>query len=237
MFEQIHFTNGKFTVKMKLENLQIRVANAADSDKILEFILEHFYRDEPLLSIAPKKESRAGELEAILHSIQNGLTIVATHKPTAAEETEQLLGINVAHVKTPNSVQEYFDEAKNVGLQTHYGKELMLLGKALEKSNVFQRYAVDKVLYSTMSCVIPAARGNNLGCRLKQALMDLAKRQGFKVILVDCSSKFSAAVVERLDWELIGTILYKDYLDADGKRVFDMSSSPHEGLKTFAVRL
>lgn len=216
----------------KSDNIKFRVVKPEESEKIVDFVIEHFYRDEPLCSLEPKIVPTELDRMHILKCTKGGTSIMAVQE---TPEGEKLVAINIGVVKGPESVQEYYDEAAAEG-NTKYGQILKLLGDANTKADIFKRYNVDKVFYSFMSCVEPTLRGCNMGTRLKTELMALAKRLGYKVVTVDCTGFYSARVVERMGWELMNTVYYKDYKDESGKQIFE-PPAPHEGLKTYAVRV
>lgn len=217
---------------MNLDTIEIRIIPYEQGNEVFDFIVKYFYRDEPLASCEPKMIPGELDREHILQCIQAGTSIMAVQK---CPNGEQIVGVNIGSIKTPASTQEYYDEAEKEG-NTKYGKILKFLGDCSKKADLFNRYGVNKLFYSFLSCVHEDFRGHNLGMRLKTELMILARSLGYKLVSSDCTSFYSARVLQRMGWDYVDCIMYKDYVDENGEQIFAISA-PHEGIKSYAVRL
>lgn len=219
--------------KMAAGDVVIRVVQPHEYEQVVQFIVDHFYHDEPLCSTEPKIVPGETDRTDILECLKGGTSILAVLLKENGEE--ELVGVNIGVPKDPDSVEKYFQSAEKEG-NTKYGQILKLIGEANRQADLFKRYGVDKLFYSFMSCVKASCRGKNLGTRLKEELMALGKRLGYKLVSVDCSSFYSARLCKRMGWEVVNFISYKDYKDQNGQQIFH-PPPPHEGLTTLAVRL
>lgn len=219
-------------MKRALGNISVRVVQQQDAEKVIDFIYKYFYRDEPLSSCEPKIVPGETDRKDIMKCINAGTSIMMVEE---TPEGENLVAINIAIVKQPSSVQDYFDAAEKEG-KTKYGNMLKFIGECNKRADLFNRYGVSEILYSFYACVHPDYRGHKLGTILKEELMNLGRRLGYKVCSGDFSSYYSAKLVKEMGWELCNTILYKDYVDENGQQIF-VIDPPHVGFNTYAVRL
>ncbi|XP_023304692.2 arylalkylamine N-acetyltransferase 1-like [Lucilia cuprina] len=218
---------------MSNDNIKIRVIQPEDSEQVVNFIVEHFYRDEPLCATEPKIVASQTDIDDILECIRAGTSIMATKELSHGEE--ELLAVNIAAPKDATCIEKYFKTAEKAG-NTKYGQILKLLAIANRNADIFQRYNVSTIFYSFITCVKPSARGHNLGKRLKLEIMALGKTLGYQVLAADCTSFYSAGVCERLGMDRVHFIAYQDYVDENNRPIFN-PPSPHVGLSSFAIRL
>lgn len=215
------------------DDIKFRVIQPNDYEQVIDFVVENFYRDEPLSRIEPKVVPGESDRADILACLQGGTSILAVQIKENGDE--ELVAVNTAVVKDSSCIDKYFETAEREG-STKYGQIMKLLGIASREADVFQKYGVQKILYSFMSCVKPTLRGKNIGVRIKLELMDMGRRMGYKLITADCTSYYSARVCERLDWDRVNFLAYKDYVDENNEPIFK-PPPPHEGLTSFAKRL
>lgn len=218
---------------MSNDNIKIRVIQNEDSDEVVKFVVEHFYRDEPLCATEPKIVASQTDIDDILECIRAGTSIMAVQ--LNPDGTEELLAVNIAAPKDASCIEKYFQTAEKEG-NTKYGQILKLLAIANQNADIFQRYQVNTIFYSFITCVKPSARGRNLGKRLKLEIIALGKSLGYKVLAADCTSFYSAGVCERLGMDRVYFIAYRDYVDENNKPIFN-PPAPHVGLSSFAIRL
>lgn len=220
-------------IEKMTDNIKIRVVQPQEYERAVNFLIEHFYRDEPLSCLEPKIVPSETDRADILACLKCGTSLLAVQINENGEE--ELVAVNAAIPKDPSSIEKYFQTAEKEG-NTKYGQVMKLLGVAQLEADLFNRYGVDKVFYTFMTCVKPSMRGKNLGFRLKQELMELGRRLGLKVLTGDCTSFYSARLFDRMGWNLINSILYQDYVDENNEPVFK-PPPPHIGVQTYAVSL
>lgn len=218
---------------MSTDDIVIRIVEPHEYEQVVQFIIDYFYRDEPLCSTEPKVVPGETDRADIMQCLKGGTSILAVQVKENGEE--ELVGVNIGVPKDPSCVEKYYKAAEKEG-NTKYGQIMKLLAIGTEKADLFNRYGVDKLFYSFMSCVKPTLRGKNLGTRLKVELMALGKRLGYKLVTVDCTSFYSARLCKRMGWDVVNFMPYKDYVDENNQPIFN-PPAPHEGMTTLAVRV
>ncbi|XP_075163454.1 arylalkylamine N-acetyltransferase-like 2 [Haematobia irritans] len=210
--------------------IEIRVITQADRKRVYDFLAMYFFPEEPLTyGSEPRDLIVVGE-DFLLSNIDYGMCLMAVLK-----DTNELVGLTMTGPKGPEDADHMQVEADAEG-NTKWGNILRFLVQIERESNVFERYTVPKVLNVMATCVDVKMRGRNLGSRLYSAAIDMAKAKGFEVVTADCTSFYSARIKDRLGWDLINVIYYKDFLDANNKQIF-CPDPPHECCKTYAVRI
>lgn len=222
---------GKCTSTSNDESISLKVVTEEDRERVLQLLRKSFFSDEPLTgSTEPKGEVSKEEEEFVLSNIKHGTSIMAINK-----QTGEMVGVCMAGPQRQNEADHLFREAAVVG-DTKWGKIVKLLACIERDAKVCERYGVDKILYIIATCVEPSMRGKNIGAILYNAVRDMGKAMGFQLLRADCSSLYSARIKERLGWDCINTVYYKDYVDENKRPIFK-PPPPHECCKSYAIRL
>ncbi|XP_061393497.1 arylalkylamine N-acetyltransferase-like 2 [Musca vetustissima] len=191
-----------------IDDIRICVAQPEDEPRVLDFLRIHYYLEEPLtVGREPKQQDRADEIFNI-SNIVHGTSLMAIHT-----ETNSIVGVVLTGPKDPGEADHLLEEAAVEG-STKWGITLKFLAMVERDANVFQRYGVDKALHIQVLAVDGKMRGKNIGGRLITELVEGGKQWGYEVVSADCTSHFSARLLERQGWECINTVYYKDYVDA-----------------------
>ncbi|XP_073837183.1 arylalkylamine N-acetyltransferase-like 2 [Musca autumnalis] len=213
-----------------IDDIRICVIQPNERQRVLDFLRIHYYHEEPLtIGTEPKQQDQADE-EFNMSNINHGTCLMAIHT-----ESEAIVGAVLAGPKGPDEADHLFEEAATEG-SSKWGRILKFLACVERDANVCQRYGVQKVLHAHVIGVDRKMRGKNIGGRLMSELMKLGNQLGYELLAADCTSYYSAKMCERLGWECINTVYYRDYVDEHKKPVFVLDP-PHECCKTFAVRL
>lgn len=211
--------------------IQLRIVQEKDRDRVLDLLRKYFFPDEPLTgSTEPKNAVSEEEEDFILSYIQHGTCVMAVHK-----QSGQLLGVCMAGPQETDKSDYLFGEAAKEG-NKKWGKILKLLACIERDAKVSDRYGVQKILYIIGTCVDASMRGKNIGARLYNAVRNIGRERGFQLLRADCSSFYSAKIKERLGWDCINTVYYKEHLDENNRQIFS-PPLPHECCKSYALRL
>ncbi|XP_075168790.1 arylalkylamine N-acetyltransferase-like 2 [Haematobia irritans] len=211
-------------------NIEIKVIKPKDLDRVEEFLMENFLRNAPLSSCPPVKEPSAEDKEKIRKCIEiYGCSLMAL-------EGDTLVGVFVAMPKNRSSIDEYFENAQQLGKTNKYGQIMQLLGEINRDAGIFDRYGVDEILYLYIASVASSHGGRGIAAQMTRELMRLAKEWNYKVLSMDCSSYYCTRVCERLGLECLNTVVFEDYKDESGNPIFK-PALPHRAMKTFAQRL
>lgn len=212
------------------DDIRICVIQSQQRQRVLDFLRIHYYREEPLtIGTEPKQQDQADE-DFNISNIDHGTCLMATDA-----QSETIVGVLLAGPKGPEEADHLFEEAAVEG-SSKWGTILKFLACVERDANVCQRFGVQKVLHAHVIGVDTKVRGKNIGGRLMSELKVLGKQLGYELLTADCTSYYSAKMCERLGWECINTVYYKDYVDENKKPVFVLDP-PHECCRTFAVRL
>lgn len=212
----------------KKYDLEIQLVTPNDYQKVSNFFDRHFSRDEPLSNCAEPDEDKPqlgdGELMSL---IEHGTCLMAI-----INDTQELAGVALSLSPIHKEV-EYNQPQSGDPIGVKIEK---FLRKLENDADLFQRYKVNRILYLISICVDSEMRGKGIGGQLCNAVTDLAKCSGFELVAADCTSFYSAKILERLGWDCVNTVFYKDYCDDENNPVFQ-PPPPHQCCKTYAVRL
>ncbi|XP_013108744.2 arylalkylamine N-acetyltransferase-like 2 isoform X1 [Stomoxys calcitrans] len=210
--------------------LEIRVIQPEEAHKIVKFLVENFFAHAPLSSCHPKNVLTAEDEAKLCKCIEiYGCSIMAL-------EGDELVGVCVALPKNRSSIDEYFQQADELGKDNKNGQILRLLGEVNRDAGIFDRYGVEEILYLFLASVATSHGGRNIATRMTQEWMRLGKLWNYQVLSMDCSSYYCARVCERLGMECLNTVLFDEYRDDSGNPIFK-PALPHVAMKTFAQRL
>ena len=95
---------------------------------------------------------------------------------------------------------------------------------------------VEKAFHTHILAVKTSYRGLNIGKKLIERSLEKAKSSSYTHATIECSSFYSAKVVASLGFDLFHEIQYKDYIDENGRVVFQ-TQKPHEAIKKYVKRL
>lgn len=213
------------SVTYQCSTMEVRVATDKDYDKVLDFIRVHYYKEEPLtIGVEPKQQDQHDE-EFNMSSISHGTSVVAV-------EGDQILGVFLAAPKYSDEAQHIKEEAEKLA-GTKWSKILGILYHVETQANVFERFGVDKAVHGHVLTVHNEARGKNVGGKLLEKVWEVTKEKGYKLFTSDCTSFYSARLMERMGMILVNEFPYKNYKDSNDNQVFNPPEI-HKSIKTFA---
>ncbi|XP_017016903.1 arylalkylamine N-acetyltransferase-like 2 [Drosophila kikkawai] len=218
-------------------DIKVRQVTASEADRLMTFLLEHYYREEPLTAGTSPPEPTADDKEFLLSNIPYGTCFLAEaeEKEDQGNDSRRIVGAVVAGPKDAGAPELMRQEAaQHAG--SKWGRILDVLSAAENGSDVCRRFSVPSSLHVHALGVNSELRGQALGARLMEAVAQKAREQGHRLVSVDCTSVYSARLVQRLGYELVHTLRYADHLDASGQQVVT-PPPPHESIQTFVLRL
>lgn len=222
-------TLSSTSLKEKSTTMEVRVASSEDYDKILEFIRVHYYLEEPLtIGVDASVPQDRRDEEFSMSNIEHGTSIVAVEK-------DDILGVFLASPKNEDVAEHIKQEAEKF-TGTKWSKILEILYRCENGANVFKKFNVTKAIHGHVLAVHKGARGRNIGGQLVEKAFSVAKSKGYDLFTTDCTSYYSAKLMERLEMTLVHKLAYKDYTDSNGKQVFNPPEI-HESIMTFAKKL
>ncbi|KAH8251138.1 hypothetical protein KR038_005764, partial [Drosophila bunnanda] len=213
-------------------DIRVRQVTAPEADQLMAFLLEHYYREEPLTAGTSPPEPTADDKEFLLSNIPHGTCFLAEEDQGNGS---RIVGAVVAGPKDAGAPELMRREAA-LHAGSKWGRILGVLSAVETGSDVCRRFDVPSSLHVHALGVNGELRGQALGSRLMGAVAQKAREQGHPLVSVDCTSVYSARLMQRLNYELVHTLRYADHLDASGQQVVT-PPPPHESVQTFVLRL
>ncbi|XP_017840088.1 uncharacterized protein LOC108597982 [Drosophila busckii] len=220
------------------DGISIRYMQLEDYPSVKLFMRDNYWSNgEPLSAAAPAPAPADIELQKCNEQLRDEYylkTIAQGFSILALDEQGQIVGQQLAEAVGPNYLDIY---RKCHSLeQNYYVAMRKLLHHTLKESQIFERYAGYKMLYTRASAVRSDMRGQGLGKRLLATTIEIAKQHNFELLASACSSYYSAKLRLSLGMQCIYALAYKDYKDEQGVVPFQ-PSEPHTHSQVFVLQL
>ncbi|KAH8420515.1 hypothetical protein KR009_011089 [Drosophila setifemur] len=212
------------------DDIEVRQVTAEDSEQLMAFLLEHYYPEEPLTAGTSPPEPEEADKTFLLSNIPNGTCYVALERGSS-----RIVGAVVAGYKDADMPKIIAEEAFTYR-NTKWGNILSILAEVEAGSDVCRRFDLPSCIHVHALAVNPQVRGRGLGVRLMNAIAARTVELGQPLVCVDCTSVYSAKLMERLGYQLIHTLRYEHHLDARGQQIIQ-PPKPHESVQTFVLKL
>ncbi|XP_050433460.1 arylalkylamine N-acetyltransferase 1-like [Adelges cooleyi] len=207
----------------------IEAITSEDRQAVIDFLRQFFYRDEPLIiALDMTVDVKAmAKLEAYCNSLlDNGLAC------KAVSADGRLIGVILNGVKC--KLDKHEDDTEDDTKFQHITK---FLNKVDKEANFFCQYPnVCRALTIDIVAVDHKYRGKGVCKSLMDKARELALKNRCSMIYVECSSYFSAKAAEKLGFQCIYTLSYKDYLNDQGQPIFN-PPPPHTQSKVYVLPL
>ncbi|XP_017064121.1 dopamine N-acetyltransferase [Drosophila eugracilis] len=214
--------------KLEPDDIEVRQVSVEESGDLMTFLLAYYYPEEPLTAGTSPPEPDAADKEFLLSNVPFGTCFMAL-------QAGRIVAGVVAGPKDDHEPEHMIEEArKHAG--SKWGRILHMLSAVESATDVCRRFNVPSSIHVHALGVNSELRGHSLGARLMIAVAQRARDLGHHLVSVDCTSVYSARLVQRLGYELINTIRYVDHLDDSGQQVI-RPPPPHESVQTFVLRL
>ncbi|XP_077287423.1 arylalkylamine N-acetyltransferase 1-like isoform X2 [Arctopsyche grandis] len=212
------------------EGLTSRMILPSDAEKVLVFLRKRFFRDEPLnmaIQLLEDENDTCKELEEYcMKSIDEGVSTMIVDQ----DDNLVAVGLNGLNRKE-DQVEDCSESCEN----PKFKKILKLLYKVNNESDIFGYCPdIDVVMDMKIISVDEAYRGKGLAHYLLYKTNEIARAANIRVIRCECSSAFSAKVMQKLDSTKIYTLKYEDY-KVDGEKVFTVDP-PHTEVGIYYYR-
>ncbi|XP_053686526.1 arylalkylamine N-acetyltransferase-like 2 [Sabethes cyaneus] len=212
--------------------IEFDVAHPDDYNSVLEFVLNHYYRDEPMnSSYIYDRNPAEDDVEFSVSFMFQGMAIKAVDR----SKGNHLIGISIANPIYPGYVDDLLEAAERA--KTRKWKDsLKLLAHLQQSVNILDRFKVAKCYDIEILAVDPEYRGHSIGATLFERQFERGRHLGFPLASADCSSYYSARIAERVGMTCVGKLAYADYRDEHGVQLFQ-PCAPHLEIQTFAKKL
>nr|BDD85293.1 arylalkylamine N-acetyltransferase 2 [Ischnura senegalensis] len=218
-----------------------------DAERVLDFLRRFFFRDEPInraVELVPQDGSGTSLfLEAhCLSTLKQGLSLMAVESGTGGAAAGKIIGVSLNGDGKPGDADLLAEEA-DLCLDPKFKRILRLLETVERNADVLGCFGVDRQFELRIISVDDSCRGRGIATALLQQSIDLAKRKGYPLFRVDCTSAFSAKAMERAGLDCVYSLSYEDYAEMEvkvyGERVVQpiKPEEPHTHIKCYALRI
>lgn len=209
----------------------IRFATEADCDAIVDFMSKHYYPEDPLILAhttagLPTKEEQQFTIGS---QLKHGTCVVAFE-----EGSGKMVGVAIAGPIDRDSVKKMLEEAESASAKW---KDIALLMAYVDKkSDLFNRYKIDKALHGHAAAVHPDCCDKQISSSMFEFLCVNAKKLNYPLLSFDCASVHEIKNAEQCGMELVSTVTYDEYNASIGRQQFK-PITPDVEIKTFVKDL
>ncbi|KAL0280471.1 UNVERIFIED_CONTAM: hypothetical protein PYX00_001749 [Menopon gallinae] len=210
----------------KLKSLRIVPALEVGEDVIFGFLLDNFFVDEPMNSYL-KRRPAMEEFKPLAY-VKDGYSFVAFAEDGNGKE--QVAGVVINKIESKE--KQYRPPPKE-------GKGMLIfnvLDTLDKKFDVWSRVQINELFYTIILSVSRDYRGLNIGSELVQTSLKKAAACGLTHAVVECSSFYSARIIEKFGYEKICEMRYEDYKNENGEVIFKIDK-PHEAVVKYLKTL
>lgn len=215
----------------------IRSAIESEADDISDFLEKHFSSGNPMeLAYIYNQEDDQKPDE---HSDFILKAIIDEHVMVAIElSTMTLVGVLIADTIDSKSNGHLISSSTSTSSSGGEKRADIpnFLAYISAKLNICHRFNVDKYFQIEIVGVHQDYREQQVGHKLFEAGIDLAKSKNCKLVSVDCVNVYSSKIAEKLGMECASIVSYGEYNDHLGKCLF-VPIPPHMDIKTFIKKL
>jgi ribosomal protein S18 acetylase RimI-like enzyme len=210
--------------------INFRIANPTEHDKVLRFLREHFFTEEPINRAYPSVDDSMEE-KFLLSLLPDGNIILAID----AANNDEIAGMACIGEITKNYSNESWIESEAT-TNIKWRDILKFMSHIEAKSRVCERYDVSKAVHLHGVTVNKKYRGMSLGKKLFEECFSVAKMRNYKLVSADCTSVYSTHIAESLGMEFVSLVTYDEYHDKIGYKLFN-PIQPHTEIKTFVKKI
>ncbi|KAF4526191.1 hypothetical protein B566_EDAN001875 [Ephemera danica] len=218
--------------KRSYDIVPVRPENFND---VMDFLRHNFFLDEPLnvhLKLVPSSEPGAcPELEQFsMSSLEQGFSLMAV------APDGRVMGVCLNAVSHPGDVEEL----EKLALECPNQKFKIILGilaHVEKQSDVHNRFNVKTVFEVPILSVDSSCRGQGIATALLNGSLQLARRLGYPLFRIDCSSEFTARAVAKLGLHVVFSMRYDEYKPFPDQEAPLQPAAPHHEVKAMVMAL
>ncbi|KAE8751525.1 hypothetical protein FOCC_FOCC001772 [Frankliniella occidentalis] len=223
--------------------------SCCDEERVMEFMQRTFYREEPVLVAAGLAEcppqvrvrplrglppavpgsardcdSFTGSDQVLLDhtraSFREGLSLMAVLQGSAGGQGD-ICGVAVNSIVAPGDACKLRQQAEQADCPATR-RVLELWSLMLERPEIWSGQDPEGccMLELRELATDQAVRGLGVGLQLALAAREVAADVGAPAYKIDCTSQYSGKIAEKLGMKKVFSLKYADFLDSDGKPLF-----------------
>ncbi|XP_065219342.1 uncharacterized protein LOC135844878 [Planococcus citri] len=200
-------------------NFQIIRVTPDDKQRIGAFLHVAYYPDDPILNAMNVKKADPSQDEHELGIIDEGYSYAAV------DDDGVILGILLMGEVNRDT---YSDRRKEMETcSSEYFLKVLKFYETMELgAKILEVSQNDKGIEFHVAAVLPTARRKGIMRALFQHGTEVAKNNGYKLLICTCASQFTANLCQSLQWSCVYCQPYI-YFEQDGERVFKNPTPPH----------
>lgn len=216
-----------------------RLATLSEHDRVLQFLRQHFFNEEPINNAYPIKDESMEE-EFILSLLtadepRGGGIILAIDSNDDKKRCDRIVGLLAYGRITRSYAKESWDESETT-TNLKWKDILKFMSYIESKSNVCERFDVDEALHIHSTAVDSECRGRAIGKLLFAECFRIARDQNFRLVSAECTSVYSVRIAESLGMRHVSTVTYDEYNRRIGYEMFT-PIAPHYEIKSFVKQV
>ncbi|XP_063993321.1 arylalkylamine N-acetyltransferase 1-like [Diachasmimorpha longicaudata] len=204
-----------------------RIAVPTDYDYVLNFMCDTYFKSEPsMVNIGLANQDTSPILIDLMHKqIKDGMTIIILNDEGC------IIGAAVNAGMCPWDPPGLRDIASCVD-DKDVANLLRFFAKLAEAPNLWETYHTNKFFECSCVAVDPQYRGTGIATKLVHDSWLLARDCGCRLFRIDCSSKYTAKIAQKLGWECVMSIPYSSHVECD-EFVFKNIRKPHDTVDVY----
>ncbi|CAH1105016.1 unnamed protein product [Psylliodes chrysocephalus] len=209
--------------------VMIRTATETDKEPIRLFLRKFFFKDEPMndsQQLITEENLVNEDLENfVFQSYGKGLDLVAEYEG-------KLVGVCLNGIIEKGPDPEEFPCTPG----NKFENIARLLEHVEKTVDYFTRYPdIDRFIAIQILSVDASVRGKGIAKKLANRTKELGRQHNAQLLVIECSSFYSAAVAKSLGFEQIFSMDYADY-KKNGKDVI-IPAPPHKSFTVYVSKL
>ncbi|CAK9825191.1 Arylalkylamine N-acetyltransferase 1 [Anthophora retusa] len=223
-----HFTAKYFQEKCPNDKgYTTRLALPPDYENVTDFMLESYYKYEPVFINMGMQGSEPSEIwRTILYrQVKGGLSIIAENRENC------IIGAALNCITIKNDAEHIYDLARCCAC----GRDrdvIQFFGYVAETPKIFERYCVDVIFQQASLAVSHDFQGQGVARRLIQESWLLARDCGYRLFRWNCNNSYCARIAMGFGWTMAWCIPFSQYI-CNGQVVFKHIQEPHTVCQVF----
>ncbi|XP_050303266.1 arylalkylamine N-acetyltransferase 1-like [Anthonomus grandis grandis] len=165
-----------------------------------------------------------------LKTLEDGMSLMAVDR-----NMEKIAGVALNGVSNKGDTEKSIEETNAIE-NLQYRRIFGLLNDVNMELDLFSKYNVDKIFDIRILSVDSNYRGKGIAKDLFMHSEAIARKNGFKLMKTDATSLFTQRVAESQGFWVEKSVNYHDYMDENGKKIYD-TQPPHLDYKVMAKLL
>ncbi|XP_075233267.1 arylalkylamine N-acetyltransferase-like 7 [Lycorma delicatula] len=196
-------------------------------DDVIVHLRNNFFPDEPLncsVNLCQPGQAHKGLEDHCLKTLKDKYSIMAYETSTG-----EIAGVVLSGIVYKGDYETELENLKTVK-DEKFKRIFTLLFGASKDADLFNKYGVNELFEIRILSVDKKYRNKGIANKLFARSLELAKKNGFKVLKTDASSKYSQKSADRNGFKVEHEVIFEDYKTENGEVIFNIPQ-PHISLQ------